>query len=47
MGGESGGDGVHVYVWLSLLFTETITLLIGYTLMKTKKLKKKKLAGTN
>ena len=43
MGGESGGEWIHVYVALSsFAIPETITtLLIGYTRIQNKKLKKK------
>ena len=42
MGGELGGEWIHVYVWLSPFAVPlTITiLLIGYTLIQNKKLKK-------
>ena len=44
MGGEFGGEWVHVYVWLSPfavhLKLSQRCLLIGYTPMQSKKLKK-------
>ena len=42
IGGEFGGEKIHVYVWLSpFCQPETITtLLIGYTTILDKKLKK-------
>ena len=42
MGGEFGGEWIHVYVWLSPFAVPlTITiLLIGYTPIQNKKLKK-------
>ena len=47
VGTESGGEWMHVYVWLSPFAEtgpETITaLLIGYTPIQNKKLKKKDL----
>ena len=39
IGGEFGGEWIHVYVWLSP--SETITLLIDYPPIQNKKLKKK------
>jgi len=44
MGGESGGDWIHVYAGLSsFAVSETITtLLIGYAPIQNKKLKKKR-----
>ena len=45
IGGELGGEWLHVYVWLSpfavhLKLPQTITtLLIGYTTIQNKKLK--------
>ena len=45
MGGEFGGEWIHVYIWLSEslhCLPETITiLLISYTPIQNKKLKKK------
>ena len=44
MGGEFGGEWIHVYVWLSsfTISPETITtLLIGYTPIQNKKIKVK------
>ena len=41
MGGEFGGEWIHVYVWLSP-FTFDLKLSQGYTLIQNKKLKKKK-----
>ena len=41
MGGEFGGEWIHVYVWLSP-FTVDLKLSQGYTLIQNKKLKKKK-----
>ena len=41
MGGEFGGEWIHVYVWLSS-FTVDLKLSQGYTLIQNKKLKKKK-----
>ena len=45
MGGEFGGEWIHVYVWLSLCCSpETLTtLLIGYMPIQNEKFKKKKL----
>ena len=48
MGGEFGGEWIHVYVWLSpfadyLKLSETITaVFISYTPIQNKKFKKKK-----
>ena len=39
MGGEFGGEWIHVYVWLSP-FTVDLKLSQGYTLIQNKKLKK-------
>ena len=42
MGGEFGGDWIHVYVRLSIFTVNLTTLLISYTPIQTKKVKKKK-----
>ena len=41
IGGEFGGEWIHVYVWLSP--SETITLLIDYPPIQNKKFKKKQI----
>ena len=42
MGGEFGGECIHVYVWLSpLAVNQLLTLLTGYTSVQNRKLKKK------
>ena len=41
MGGEFGGEWIHIYVWLSP-FTVYLKLSQAYTLIQNKKLKKKK-----
>ena len=41
MGGEFGGEWIHVYVWLSP-FTVDLKLSQGYTLIQNNKLKRKK-----
>ena len=38
MGGEFGGELIHVFVWLSPSSESVRTLLIGYTPIKNKKL---------
>jgi len=38
MGGEFGGELIHVYVWLSPSSESVRTLLIGYTPIQNKKL---------
>jgi len=42
MGGEFGGDWIHVYVWLSIFVVDLTTLLISYTPIQSKKVEKKK-----
>jgi len=42
MVGESGGEWIHVYVWLSPFAIHLKTLLIGYTPIQNNKLKGKK-----
>ena len=37
-GGEFGGEGIHVHVWLSLFAVQLKLSLIGYTPMQNKKL---------
>ena len=39
MGGELGGEGIHVYAWLSpfTVHLKLSLLLIGYTLIENKK----------
>ena len=44
MGGESGGERIHVYVWLSPSAGH-LKLLIGYTLIWNKKLEQN--SGSN
>ena len=42
MGGEFGGECIHVYVWLSpLAVNQLLTLLTGYTSVQNRKLIKK------
>ena len=44
MGGELGGEGIHVYAWLSpfTVHLKLSLLLIGYTLIKSKSSKQTK-----
>ena len=42
MVGESGGEWIHVYVWLSSFAIHLKTLLISYTPIQNKKFKRKK-----
>ena len=42
MGGEFGGDWIHVYVWLSIFTVDLTALLISYTPIQSKGVKKKK-----
>ena len=42
MVGESGGEWIHVYVWLSPFAIHLKTLLIGYTPVQNNKFKGKK-----
>ena len=39
---ESGGEWIHVYVWLSAFAIHLKTLLIGYTPVQNNKFKGKK-----